>query len=103
MNEKVAKDNFVLSLFDWRIKKLLALQYFKILYLIILVLTTIYVAAFEFYIARFLDVSILLKFIYGMLTILGGLLFILICRITYEFYFAFFYIEEHLREIRRKS
>lgn len=40
MKTQEPKENFILNLFDWRIKKLLALQYFKVLYLIMLILIT---------------------------------------------------------------
>ena len=40
MKTQESKENFILNLFDWRIKKLLALQYFKVLYLIMLILIT---------------------------------------------------------------
>jgi len=103
MKPQESKENFILNLFDWRIKKLLALQYFKILYLFILLFTSLVVVLAEFYIARFLDFSVWVKLLLGVLAILGGLLSILFARITYEFYFAFFYIESHLRDINRKS
>ena len=103
MAKSEAKENFIISLFDWRIKKLLALQYFKVLYLFILIFTSLIVVIAEFYIARFLDFSVWIKLLLGVLAILGGLLSILFARITYEFYFAFFYIESHLRDINRKS
>jgi hypothetical protein len=97
------RENFVLSLFDWRIKKLLALQYFKVLYLFTLVLITGAVVMYEFYIARYVETSFILKLLMGLGTVVCGLLAILIVRIVYEFYFAFFYIEKHLREINQKS
>jgi Mn2+/Fe2+ NRAMP family transporter len=103
MKPKESKENFILNLFDWRIKKLLALQYFRILYLIAMILITLVVALYEFYIARYLGVSTPLKFLLGIGAIIGGLLSILFLRIIYEFYFAFFYIERHLRDINRKS
>ena len=103
MEPKESKENFILNLFDWRIKKLLALQYFRILYLITMVLITLAVALYEFYIARYLGVSTPLKFLLGIGAIIGGLLSILFLRIIYEFYFAFFYIEKHFRDINRKS
>lgn len=88
---------------DWKIKKLVALQYFKVLYLISLIFISATVAFYEFYIAKYLDMALPLKFMLGIGTLLGGLLAILLIRIIYEFYFAFFYIEKHLREINRKS
>ena len=103
MTSQTSKDNFILNLFDWRIQKLLALQYFKALYLATLIFTTLSVAWYEFYIARYLDVSIFLKLLLGVGTVVAGLVFILVVRIVYEFYFAFFYIEQHLREINKKS
>jgi hypothetical protein len=103
MKQQNSNENFILNLFDWRIKKLLALQYFRILYLITLVFVTLAVAIYEFYIARYLDISIPLKFLLGIGTAILGMVFILFIRIVYEFYFAFFYIEQHLRAIREKS
>lgn len=103
MELQESKENFILSLFDWKIKKLVALQYFKVLYLISLIFITATVAFYEFYIAKYLDMALPLKFMLGVGTLLGGLLAILLIRIIYEFYFAFFYIEKHLREINRKS
>jgi hypothetical protein len=103
MRSQESKDNFVINLFDWRVKKLLALQYFKVLYLITLILVTCTVVLYEFYVARYLEISAPLKFLLGMGTIVGGLVVILFVRIIYEFYFAFFYIEKHLREINRKT
>jgi Mn2+/Fe2+ NRAMP family transporter len=103
MKTQESKENFILNLFDWRIKKLLALQYFKVLYLITLILITIAVVLYEFYIARYLGISASLKFLLGIGTVLGGLVAILFVRIVYEFYFAFFYIEKHLRELNPKS
>ena len=103
MKTQDSKENFILNLFDWRIKKLLALQYFKVLYLITLILITTTVVLYEFYIARYLEISAPLKFLLGVGTILVALIVILFVRIIYEFYFAFFYIEKHLREINRKT
>lgn len=103
MKYEETKDNFILNLFDWRIKKLLALQYFRILYLITLVIITVSVGGYEFYIARYIDISVPLKLFLGISVFIGGLLVILLTRIIYEFYFAFFYIEKHLREINNKS
>ena len=103
MTNNESSTNFIVNLFDWRIKKLLALQYFKAIYLFCLIFITLGVIILEFYIARYLEVSILLKFLVGVGTILGSFILILIIRIMYEFYFAFFYIEEHLRDIRRKT
>jgi hypothetical protein len=103
MKSEETKENFILNLFDWRIKKLLALQYFRILYLIMLVIITVSVGGYEFYIARYIDISALLKIFLGISVFIGGLLVILLTRIIYEFYFAFFYIEKHLREINNKS
>lgn len=103
MKTQDSKENFILNLFDWRIKKLLALQYFKVLYLITLILITITVVLYEFYIARYLEISAPLKFLLGVGTVLVALIVILFVRIIYEFYFAFFYIEKHLREINRKT
>lgn len=48
MKSEETKENFILNLFDWRIKKLLALQYFRILYLITLVIITVSVGGYEF-------------------------------------------------------
>lgn len=103
MKTQDSKENFILNLFDWRIKKLLALQYFKVLYLITLILITTTVVLYEFYIARYLEISAPLKFLLGVGTVLVALIVILFVRIIYEFYFAFFYIEKHLREIDRKT
>jgi len=103
MKSEETKENFILNLFDWRIKKLLALQYFRILYLITLVIITVSVGGYEFFIARYIDISALLKLLLGISVFIGGLLVILVTRIIYEFYFAFFYIEKHLREINNKS
>lgn len=103
MKTQDSKENFILNLFDWRIKKLLALQYFKVLYLITLILITTTVVLYEFYIARYLGISAPLKFLLGVGTVLVALIVILFVRIIYEFYFAFFYIEKHLREINRKT
>ena len=103
MKTQDSKENFILNLFDWRIKKLLALQYFKVLYLITLILITTTVVLYEFYIARYLEISAPLKFLLGAGTVLVALIVILFVRIIYEFYFAFFYIEKHLREINRKT
>ncbi len=103
MKTQDSKENFILNLFDWRIKKLLALQYFKVLYLITLILITTTVVLYEFYIARYLEISAPLKFLLGVGTVLVALIVILFVRIIYEFYFAFFYIEKHLREINRKT
>jgi hypothetical protein len=103
MQTDETKENFLLSLFDWRVKKLLALQYFRVLYLFMLVLITGSVGLYEFYIAKYFDTSAPLKLLLGILTFIGGLVAILITRIIYEFYFAFFYIEKHLREINSKS
>lgn len=103
MKSEETKENFILNLFDWRIKKLLALQYFRILYLIMLVIITVSVGGYEFYISRYLDIPVPLKLLLGISAFIGGLLVILLTRIIYEFYFAFFYIEKHLREINSKS
>lgn len=103
MKTQDSKENFILNLFDWRIKKLLALQYFKVLYLITLIIITTTVVLYEFYIARYLEISAPLKFLLGVGTVLVALIVILFVRIIYEFYFAFFYIEKHLREINRKT
>lgn len=103
MKTQDSKENFILNLFDWRIKKLLALQYFKVLYLITLILITTTVVLYEFYIARYLEISAPLKFLLGVGTVLVALIVILFVRIIYEFYFAFFYIEKHLREINHKT
>ena len=103
MKYEETKENFILNLFDWRIKKLLALQYFRILYLIMLVIITVSVGGYEFYISRDLDIPVPLKLLLGRSAFIGGLLVILLTRIIYEFYFAFFYIEKHLREINSKS
>jgi hypothetical protein len=103
MKSEETKENFILNLFDWRIKKLLALQYFRILYLITLVIITVSVGGYEFFIARYIDISAPLKLFLGISVFIGGLLVILLTRIIYEFYFAFFYIEKHLREINNKS
>ena len=103
MKTQDSRENFILNLFDWRIKKLLALQYFKVLYLITLILITTTVVLYEFYIARYLEISAPLKFLLGVGTVLVALIVILFVRIIYEFYFAFFYIEKHLREINRKT
>ena len=103
MKYEETKENFILNLFDWRIKKLLALQYFRILYLIMLVIITVSVGGYEFYISRYLDISVPFKLLLGISAFIGGLVVILLTRIVYEFYFAFFYIEKHLREINSKS
>jgi hypothetical protein len=103
MKSEETKENFILNLFDWRIKKLLALQYFRILYLIVLVMITVLVGGYEFYIAKYIDTSAPLKLLLGISAFIGGLVVILLTRIIYEFYFAFFYIEKHLREINSKS
>ena len=88
MKTQDSKENFILNLFDWRIKKLLALQYFKVLYLITLILITTTVVLYEFYIARYLEISAPLKFLLGVGTVLVALIVILFVRIIYEFYFS---------------
>jgi hypothetical protein len=103
MNTQNNQENFILSLFDWRISKLLALQYFKALYLISLIGITLSLGWTEFYIGKYLDVPFLIKLVFGALTIICGLGLVLINRVIFEFYFAFFYIEKHLRELDSKA
>ena len=97
--EENNENNIMIELFNWRIGKLIALPFFKFLYLLLLILTTLIMAILEFYITKYLTYSIAVEFLLGILVFLGALIFILISRVTYEFYFAFFHIEKYLKDL----
>ena len=97
--ENESTEPFIANLFDWTASTLVSVKLLRVLYLLILILTTITVGLVEFYIARYLEGAIVLKLVYGILALLAGLIFVIISRLVYELYFAFFYMERYLREI----
>ena len=102
MNDKKDK-NIILELFDTRIGKLISLDYFKFLYAFSVFLVIFFTSFGEFYVARYLSFSIIVKILLFFVILIVSLLVLLFTRIIYEAYIALFYIESHLREIKNKK
>lgn len=100
--ENESTEPFISNLFDWTATTLISIKLLRVLYLVILILTTITVGFVEFYITRYLEEAIVLKLVYGFLALLSGLIFIVVSRLVYELFFAFFYMERYLKEIKSR-
>ena len=92
--------DWLLELFNWRIKKFLAVGYLRITFLLSVLSICVYLGIYEYGVSRPLDLTMDQKIGRGLGGLLGGIFLILIIRVITEFLIAIFYIEDHLVQIK---
>lgn len=94
--------DWLLELFNWKIKEFLSVGYLRLLFLIWLLSTAIVLGGVEYFIGNSDQYGLSVKLILGLLAIVFAVVTNLLIRVAIEFQIAVFYIEGHLRKIESK-
>ena len=94
--------DWLLELFNWKIKEFLSVGYLRLLFLMWLLTTAILLGGVEYFIGNSDQYGLSVKLILGLLAIVIAVVTNLLIRVAIEFQIAVFYIEGHLRKIESK-
>ena len=94
--------DWLLELFNWKIKEFLSVGYLRLLFLMWLLTTAIVLGGVEYFIGNSDQYGLSVKLILGLLAIVIAVVTNLLIRVAIEFQIAVFYIEGHLRKIESK-
>ena len=94
--------DWLLELFNWKIKEFLSVGYLRLLFLMWLLTTAIVLGGVEYFIGNSDQYGLSVKLILGLLAIVIAVVTNLLVRVAIEFQIAVFYIEGHLRKIESK-
>ena len=95
--------DWLLELFNWKIKEFLSVGYLRLLFLMWLLTTAILLGGVEYFIGNSDQYGLSVKLILGLLAIVIAVVTNLLIRVAIEFQIAVFYIEGHLRKIESKQ
>jgi len=94
--------DWLLELFNWKIKEFLSVGYLRMLFLLWILTTALVLGAVEYFIGNSDQYGMGIKFLLGILAIVGAVVANLLIRVAIEFQIAVFYIEGHLRKTETK-
>ena len=90
---------WLLELFNWKIKEFLSVGYLRLLFLLWLLTTAIVLGVVEYLIGNSDQFGLGVKLALGLLAIVIAVAANLLVRVAIEFQIAVFYIEGHLRKL----
>lgn len=94
--------DWLLELFNWKIKEFLSVGYLRLLFLLWLLTTAFVLGGVEYFIGNSDQYGLGVKLILGLLAIVIAVVTNLLIRVAIEFQIAVFYIEGHLRKLESK-
>jgi len=94
--------DWLLELFNWKIKEFLSVGYLRLLFLLWLLTTALVLGVVEYLIGNSDQYGLGVKLVLGILAIVGTVVTNFLIRVAIEFQIAVFYIEGHLRKIESK-
>jgi hypothetical protein len=91
------------ELFNWRIKKFLAVRWLRRIYLLTVLFSILGVGVAEWLIGRDSSISVATRLGQGIGIFVAVIILLLYIRILIEFLISIFYIENHLRSIANRE